>query len=104
MITEERFLEIAQEVMTDATPLTMQMSVADAWMCVSTLQLATRHPYISRVQRDFFMKVARKFEAVIVQHHPAAKPLIDMGWDERFDVDVNDGIDTNAPDGDDNDD
>lgn len=90
-------MDVAVKVMSDKTPIVMNLSIVDAWMCVSTLQLGTRHPHITEFQRGFFLQVARKFEAVIVEHHPEAKPLIDMGWDARFDIAEGDSLDSNAP-------
>lgn len=96
MIDEERFLEITAKALSDTLPLEMNLTIKDAWLVMSTLQLATRHPDVSAMQRAMFRELAKVYEAALVMRHPEAKPLIDMGWDERFDVDKHDEPDRNA--------
>jgi hypothetical protein len=62
-MNEERFLEVAAQVMSDNTPLPLTISIKEAWLLVSVLQLGTRHPNISRAQRSMFEVLARQFQA-----------------------------------------
>lgn len=97
MIDEERYVEITAKVMTDDTLLPVSIHIKEAWMLIGGLQLATRHPGLSPVMRAALENIARQFQLSIVDLHPEAKPLLDMGWDERFDVDKRDQPDRNAP-------
>lgn len=97
MISEERFLEVTAQVMTDTLPLQLNLQIKDAWLVTSALQAITRHPMISDQQRAMFRELAQTYEAAIVLRHPEAKPLVEMGWDERFDVVKGDTEDMNPP-------
>jgi hypothetical protein len=88
-MSEERFLEMAAKIMSDNSPLPVMISIKEAWLLVSCLQLGTRHPHISPTQTSMFEQVGKQFQAAIVERHPEVSALINMGWDERFDVDVN---------------
>lgn len=85
-MNEARFLELTAEIMTDTTPLPLTIQIKQAWLIVSVLQLGTRHPHISAMQKHLFRQLAQQFQAAIVERHPQANPLLNMGWDERFDA------------------
>lgn len=78
-------IEIVRECMTDERPLDVKITVKDAWLLVSALQLATRHPELSMYMKDALFSTARQFQVAIEAVHGEAHELIEMGWDTRFD-------------------
>jgi hypothetical protein len=94
---EERFLEVTAKVMSDSTPLPLTIQIKEAWLLISGLQFLTRNPHLGKPTLAIFAHIAKQFQSAIVKLHPEANPLIEMGWDERFDVDRADGVDVNAP-------
>lgn len=84
-MNEETFYDVARRVLSDRRPLDCQIDVADAWTLVSALQLATRHPGISGEMRDAIEYVARQFQNAIVDEHPDAGPVLEMGWNPALD-------------------
>lgn len=85
-ISEKEFMKKALPAMQDTAPLTVTITIADAWFLVSALQMATRHPALSREMKKKITQGARQFEKAIAQRHPDAEEALVMGWDERFDV------------------
>jgi len=59
----------------------------DMNILIDNLQLANRHPGISDMMKAHVERIARKFQAAIVEKHPQADTLIEMGWNTHFDVD-----------------
>jgi hypothetical protein len=92
-INEDDFKEITGRVMRDESPLSVTLSIMEAWILVSNLQLANRHPGISDAMKGYVKKIAKRLEAAIVEKHPEAEPLIEMGWNSQFDVDRDDDYD-----------
>lgn len=86
-ISEQEFMKIATKAMQDETALEVHITIADAWMLISAIQLASRHPHISWMLKKRITQIARQFEKRIVEHHPDTEPLLLMGWDDRYDVD-----------------
>lgn len=84
---EKKHWEVTERVMLDKTPLTVDIDIQSAWMLVSALQLTTRHPEISDVMKGILTKIARQFQGRIVETHPEAEELLEMGWNEAYDVD-----------------
>lgn len=85
---QTKFIKIAKKVMSDETPLVIEMDIRDAWMLLSGLQLLVRHPAVSQHTKDIWAHTARQIQEAIVTLHPEAQPLIEMGWNSDFDVDA----------------
>lgn len=86
---EEKYLEVLQKVMSDDTTIELEIDIMQAWLLVCGLQLLTRHPEVSQQMKDIWTHTAREFQEVILEVHPEAEELIEMGWNEDFDVDEN---------------
>lgn len=85
-MNEQQFLQTTAKVMTDKTPLSLTIRIQDAWLLVSGLQLATRHPGVTDQMKELLEAIARQFQGAIVQAHPEAHPLLEMGWDSTYDM------------------
>jgi hypothetical protein len=83
---ERQFMKVAAEAMSDETILPVNISIMQAWMLVSGLQLATRHPGIGAPLREHLVGIARQFQEAIEQQHPGAHEALEMGWKQQFDV------------------
>lgn len=77
--------EIVRECMTDERPLTVHITIKDAWLLISAIQLACRHPELSVYMKDSLFSSAKMFQQQVEAVHPEAHELIEMGWDTRFD-------------------
>lgn len=86
-MNKEKYVEITQKVMSDKTPLQVDIDIMSAWLLVSGLQLTVKHPAVSDIVKSELTEIAHQFQARIVEAHPEAEELLDMGWDEQFDVD-----------------
>jgi hypothetical protein len=104
MVDEKKFMEITAKMMSDKTPLPVTIDIMQAWLLISGLQLACRHPEMDDKMRKALTHTARQFQAAIVAVHPEADELINMGWDTSFDVDkdgnfINEAKEDEAKDG-----
>lgn len=94
MLSDEQAHEIVRECMTDERPLVVNITIKDAWLLVSALQMATRHPELIVYMKDNLFNTARQFQTQIEAVHPEAHEFIEMGWGTRFDgVDSLDELD-----------
>lgn len=85
-MNEERDLEITKKVMSDTVPFQATMTMAHAWMVVSGLQFATRHPNMTEgPMNKAIRKVAFQFIKAIVQRHPEAREILEAGWSPEHD-------------------
>lgn len=84
-MNKTQWIRIAGNVMRDRTPIALTITIRDAWLLVSGLQLATRHPEIDPTTKTFLEALARQFQGVIVEAHPEAGELLEMGWNQNFD-------------------
>ncbi len=84
-MNDEKAMQIVSECMSDTTPLTINFTIADAWLLLSGIQLATRHPELSVYMKDSLFESGLKFQEMIEAVHPEAHEFIEMGWDKRFD-------------------
>lgn len=84
-MNDEQAMEIVRECMTDERPLVVNITIKDAWLLVSAIQLATRHPELSVYMKDSLFSTARQFQTAIEAVHAEAHELMEMGWDTQFD-------------------
>lgn len=87
---EQTALGIMRKVMPDEKPLLLEMRVREAWFMVSALQLASRHPAMSDAQKAQLLVVGQQLQDAIVERHPEAEVVLEMGWDEQYDVEGED--------------
>jgi hypothetical protein len=83
---QNRYMDIVSRVMSDEQPLPVVINIKEAWLLVSGLQLATRHPEISEAMRAALTNIARQFQEAIEQAHPEAGECLEFGWDPDKDV------------------
>lgn len=83
---EQKFFEVAHQVMTDRQPLAVSITIAECWLLISGLQLCNRHPELSPIMRRQLEQIGRQFQQAIVDTHPDATELIEMGWNAEFDI------------------
>jgi len=95
-------MQIVRKCMTDERPLTVNITIKDAWLLISGLQLAIRHPELHGNTKDNLFSTARQFQIAIEAAHPESHELIDMGWNAAFDggdnLDEYDGFIPNSDD------
>lgn len=82
---QQAYIEIAQRCMTDEQPIAVTTKIKEAWILVSALQLAYRHPGLTPTMAGAIEQIGRQYQAAITQAHPDAAPLLEMGWDSQFD-------------------
>lgn len=85
-MNEQQFLGITRRVMSDDRVLPVEISIKEAWLLISGLQLATRHPEISEHMRNALTDIARQFQGAITDLHPEAQAPLEMGWNSAHDV------------------
>lgn len=84
---EQKYIEITKKVMSDKSPLMVDIDIMSAWLLVSGLQLTVKHPALSEHMKKALTGLAHQFQARIIEVHPEAEELIEMGWNEAYDVD-----------------
>lgn len=72
-------------IMEDAQEMQIALTMRDLWMIVGAVQLVTRHPEANGEALRLATETARLMQARIIEHHPDAWLLLQMGWDERYD-------------------
>lgn len=85
-MNEQQFVQLAAQVLSDDRTLPVEIRIKEAWLLVSGLQLATRHPDISTHMRQALIDIARQFQSAIAEVHPEAQQALEMGWDQTKDV------------------
>lgn len=88
MNDEQQFMEIATKVMTDDRHYPLMISLADSWILASAIQLALRHPHLGDPLKKHLRKICDQFIDQIATVHPEASDLLEMGYDERYDVEA----------------
>lgn len=83
-------LKLTGKLMLDERPMPMEMAVKTAHMVVISLQLASRHPAISDELKHRIEDAGRFLQGHIVDIHPEASALLEMGWHPIFDRDGDD--------------
>lgn len=84
-MTEEDFKQIAMEIK-DGAPLVLQMRPFDAYMAVVILQMAWRHPDLSKHQSGLIETFGRNLQARIGAVSEKAAESLEAGWDPRQDI------------------
>src|SRR3974390_2814900 len=87
-MNEKRYLKIAHKVMSDETDLIINIKIKDAWILVAAVQLALHHPNYPANIRVWTAYLTRQFITAISARHPSAREALEMGYDERYDVEV----------------
>ena len=64
----------------------MQVSTQEAFILVSQLQLALRHPGNCGPTSDVARDIAMTLQQGIMSQVPEAKGLLERGWETAFDV------------------
>jgi len=82
-----------EKLMEDTRLVAVNISVADLWIMVTTLQLAWRHPGLSKAMKDQIQDFTRQISQAILVLHPEMTNLLEMGWIEEHDVPVERGKD-----------
>lgn len=82
---DDQALAIIGAVLTDKQPLQVNIRIQEAWLIVSAIQLASRHPGIGEAQRGALIDIAEQIAAPIIERHPDAASVIEMGWDPTHD-------------------
>lgn len=91
--------ELVAQIMTDEAPIPLTILIKDAWLLVSALQLAVRHPTLHEVTKSALEQIARQFQQPITARHPHAEILFEMGWKPEYDtIDEEDDSDDYGPD------
>lgn len=84
-VSDREFIEIGSRVMADMTRLEVNIDIRSAWLLVSLLQLASRHPGISQDMDRFARQIAMQFQNSVTERHPEAAPLFQLGWNKQLD-------------------
>lgn len=85
MITEADLQQIAMELK-DSTPLRLQVHPYYAYGVVAALQLASRHPELSAMQKDLVETFGRDLQKMIGSVSKLAAESLEAGWDRSQDV------------------
>lgn len=77
--------KVLAKAMSDERPLSFSMTIGQAWMLVSAVQLTLRHPGISADMAQPLEDLARQFQGSVIEIHPEAAGIIERGWNPEFD-------------------
>jgi ribulose 1,5-bisphosphate carboxylase large subunit-like protein len=88
---EQEHLASLIPMMKDDESLHIGIKVRDAWMVVSAIQLASRHPEVKGEQKAWMIHVAHQFQAAVTQLYPQVGQIMEMGWHPEFDVEQDNG-------------
>jgi hypothetical protein len=82
---EQTAIEVITQVMSDETLLQLEINIRGAWLILSALQLATRHPELHEPLINGLRKIGAGFADAICERHPEAAELIEMSWRSEYD-------------------
>ena len=82
---EQQARQISRQIVSDKAPLPIEVSAREAWLLVLTLQTCARSTAFSAKTSSILTGVAMKFQDAIVERHPDAELVLEMGWDEERD-------------------
>jgi hypothetical protein len=68
--------------------LVVQTTFGDAWITISAIQLVCRHPELPEDIRKSITNTARQLQAAIIKKHPEVTAILERGWNEKYDVDI----------------
>lgn len=71
------------EVLSDERPIIVETDIKSSWLMISYIQLAYRHPGVSREMKERIRMLMQPFEDAIVSQHPEAKRVLADGWNRR---------------------
>jgi hypothetical protein len=77
---------IMGNILEDGARVQITLTIAEAWMTVSAVQLVLRHPDIHMKMRIQLEHIARQFHPVIAEVSVEAERLLEMGWHPEYDV------------------
>lgn len=81
---QDKFKAALAALQQDKQPLRLEMSKFDAWILMSTLQLACRHPQFNGPTRKIAEEIARQIQGAVADSD-SLKMLAEMGWHQQFD-------------------
>ena len=85
---KKRVMEIAFRVKADNIPLRIEISAWDAWLLLSLLQMSIRRQDVKHnsLAQQHILVVGQQLQDAIVERHPQAEAILEMGWDEQYDA------------------
>jgi hypothetical protein len=83
---EQTAMQLVAAAMSNDTTLQINIQIKEAWMIVSAMQLASRHPDLSTNMKTAFEHIARQYQAAITAVHPEVHEVLEMGWNPDYDV------------------
>lgn len=72
-------------IMEDTEIVEVSLTMAELWQIMAAVHLATRHPEAHNEALRLAVMAARQIEGRIIEYHPDAWAMLQMGWDERYD-------------------
>lgn len=86
---ERRMMAVLKQLYNDETAVIMDLSLWQVWLLISALQFTIRNSKSDTTHERWMTTLAIQLSMVIKLHYPAAKVIIDMGFDEDYDVTEN---------------
>lgn len=80
--------DVFQALVDDQTIIPFKTSPARAFALLSALQLATRHPEMGDDLKYMLVDMASYIQDALVELHPGVADVIEAGWHEEYDIDL----------------
>lgn len=77
------YMQITAECLSDERPIEVETDIRRVWLMISLIQLAYRHPGMTRDMRKRAREIMQPFEDAIISQHPEAKKVLADGWNRR---------------------
>jgi hypothetical protein len=84
-MSQAQFARKMKPILSDAEPVTVNITIRQEWMILANIQLAARHPDMNEANKARLVQIAEQLEAHLLESHPQAQALIGMGWNPEFD-------------------
>lgn len=81
-----RAMEDLKRLTADRTPVVLELSRAEAWILMSTLQLALRHPRVREMVVSEAIRALAERLVDAVPNTPTLQRLAAAGWEEQSDA------------------
>ena len=75
-----------EPIMGDYEPLELSITIRDAFEIVGGIQLCSRHPDVPQDLMAMCIQAALQIQERVIEHHPDAWAVMQMGWDPASDL------------------
>lgn len=79
-MSDEQEEALVMQILMDRHPVIVEMRMREAWLIVTSLQLAAQHPSVNGRGKRQLEAIARELQKAIVARHPGTEQILEEGY------------------------